>query len=246
VLASVSDLAGGVKAVNATQDDVEVSGDKALLSFLTREQHAFLTCQRTSLAVRVVVLASFFVPLIILNPIDASWLYAFLACYISFEVIAVLSERAATKKVHQQLASLIKYGSKQRLLRVSEVTELALAEIGRRLVFGAVLGADAGVLLFARYPGLFSGADFGEVLYVSSAVGAAASQLLERWLATLISPMSRRTKRYLTIVELALARGKGTLSEAQADAIRERAQNEYFREDSALEKGALRTRFEIK
>ena len=58
--------------------------------------------------------------------------------------------------------------------------------------------------------------------------------------------MSRRTKRYLTIVELALARGKGTLSEAQADAIRERAQNEYFREDSALEKGALRTRFEIK
>ena len=167
MLASVSDLAGGVKAVNATQDDVEVSGDKALLSFLTREQHAFLTCQRTSLAVRVVVLASFFVPLIILNPIDASWLYAFLACYISFEVIAVLSERAATKKVHQQLASLIKYREQTTALACLGSHRAGACRDWPQAGFRRGAGADAGVLLFARYPGLFSGADFGEVLYAA-------------------------------------------------------------------------------
>lgn len=215
------------------QDEVDAYGDRALLSFLTREQRAFLACQRTSLAVRVIVLAIFFVPLGVINPIDASWVYAWLAFYICLEVIAVLSERSATKKGQQQLASLIKYGNKHRLLRVSEVTELPLAEIGRRLVFGAVLGADAGVLLFALYPRLFPGFDVGEVLYIGSAIGAGFSQLLERWLATLISPMSRRTKRYLTMVELALARGKGTLSEAQAQALRKQSQNEYFREDVA-------------
>jgi hypothetical protein len=58
--------------------------------------------------------------------------------------------------------------------------------------------------------------------------------------------MSRRTKRYLTLVELALARGKGTLSEAQANALREKAQNEYFHDDTASRaKGRLRSRFEI-
>jgi hypothetical protein len=207
----------------ATQEDVDLYGDRALLSFLTLEHRAFLACQRTSLAVRVIVLAIFFVPLGVINPIDASWLYSWLAFYVCLEVIAVLSERSATKKVQQRLASLIKYGSKHRLLRLSEVTELPLVEIGRR-----------------------PGADFGEVLYVGSAVGAAVSQLLERWLAALISPMSRRTKRYLTLVELALARGKGTLSEVHANALREKAQNEYFHDDTASRaKGRLRTRFEI-
>lgn len=224
-------------------DDVDAYGDRALLSFLTREQRAFLACQRTSLAVRVVVLAIFFVPLGVINPIDASWVYAWLAFYICLEVIAVLSERSATKKGQQQLASLIKYGNKHRLLRVSEVTELPLAEIGRRLVFGAVLGADAGVLLFALDPRLFPGFEVGEVLYLGSAVGAAFSQPFERWLATLISPMSRRTKRYLTMVELALARGKGTLRESQAHALCKHAQNQYFREDTAqLVKPRIRKR----
>jgi hypothetical protein len=236
----------GDEGRDATQEDVDLYGDRALLSFLTLEHRAFLACQRTSLAVRVIVLAIFFVPLGVINPIDASWLYSWLAFYVCLEVIAVLSERSATKKVQQRLASLIKYGSKHRLLRLSEVTELPLVEIGRRLVFGAVLGADAAVLMFALYPGLFPGADFGEVLYVGSAVGAAVSQLLERWLATLISPMARRTKRYLTLVELALARGKGTLSEAHANALREKAQNEYFHDDTASRaKGRLRSRFEI-
>jgi len=211
------------------QEEPELFGDTALLSFLTREHSAFLACQRTSLAVRLVVLAVFFVPVGVINPIDASWLYAWLAFYICLEVVAVLSERAAAKKVQQQLASLIKYGSKHRLLRMSEVTELPLAEISRKLVFGAVLGADAGVLLYALYPALFPSDVVHEVLYVGSAVGAAFSQLLERWLAALLSPMSRRTKRYLTIVELALARGKGTLSEAQAESIREEVLATYFR-----------------
>ena len=212
-------------------DDSDLSGDDAILSFLKREQSAFLACQRTSLAVRLVVLAIFFVPLGAINPIEASWLYFCLAFYVCLEVIAVLSERSAVRKVQQQLASLIKYGSKYRLLRVSEVTELPLAEIGRKLVFGAVLGADAGALLFALYPTWFPTADFHEVLYVGAAAGAAFGQLLERWLGALISPMSRRTTRYLTLVELALARGKGTLSESQANAIREEIQAEYFRDD---------------
>jgi hypothetical protein len=214
---------------DAPHEEPELFGDTALLSFLKREQSAFLACQRTSLAVRLVVLAIFFVPLGVINLIEASWLYAWLAFYICLEVVAVLSERAAAKKVQQQLASLIKYGHKHRLLRVPEVTELPLAEIGRKLVFGAVLGADAGATLYGLYPTLFPGAVFHEVLYVGSAAGAAVSQLLERWLAALLSPMSRRTKRYLTFVELALARGKGTLSESQADAIREQVQAEYFR-----------------
>jgi hypothetical protein len=225
----------------ATNDELDVFGDKALLSFLTREQRAFLTCQRTSLAVRLVVLTIFFIPVGVLNPIDASWLYAWLAFYICLEVVAVLSERSGTKKVQQQLASLIKYGSKHRLLRVAEVTELPLAEIGRKLVFGAVLGADAGVLLFALYPALLPNTEVGQVMYVGSAIGAAASQLLERWLSALIAPMSRRTKRYLTLVELALARGKGTISELQAHAIREEVQAKYFREDTPpLGRGSVR------
>lgn len=226
---------------SAPDEEVELFGDKALLSFLTREQRAFLTCQRTSLAMRVVVLTIFFIPVGVMNPIDASWLYAWLAFYICLEVVAVLSERSGTKKVQQQLASLIKYGSKHRLLRVAEVTELPLAEISRKLVFGAVLGADAGVLLFALFRTLFPGAEVGQVMYVGSAIGAAASQLLERWLAALIAPMSRRTKRYLTLVELALARGKGTLSELQAHTIREEVQAKYFREDMPpLGRGSVR------
>ena len=221
------------EAPDATVEELDVFGDRALLSFLTREQSAFLTTQRTSLAVRLVVLAVFFVPVGVINPIDASWLYAWLAVYVCLEVIAVLSERAATKKVQQQLASLIKYGHKHRLLRrVSDVTELAIAEISRRLVFGAVLGADAAVLLHTRYPALFPGADFSEMMYIGSAVGAAVSQLLERWLGALIAPMSKRTRRYMTLVELALARGKGTLSEVQAHTIREEVQDEYFRHDA--------------
>jgi hypothetical protein len=207
-------------------------GDGALLSFLEREQRAFLACQRTSLALRLVVLAVFFIPLGVMNPIEASWLYAWLAFYICLEVVAVLSERAAVKKVQQQLASLIKYGSKHRLLRVAEVTELPLAEISRKLVFGAVLGADVGVMLYALYPALFPGVGFHEVLFIGSAAGAAVSQILERWLSALLAPMSRRAKRYLTLAELALARGKGTLSELQADAIREDVQAKYFRDDS--------------
>jgi hypothetical protein len=226
---------------DTTQHEPELFGDTAILSFLKREQSAFLACQRTSLAIRLVVLAIFFVPVGVMNPIDASWLYAWLAFYVCLEVIAVLSERAAAKKVQQQLASLIKYGNKHRLLRVSEVTELPLAEISRKLVFGAVLGADASVLLYALYPALFPDNSVHEVLYVGSAVGAATSQLIERWLAALLSPMSRRTKRYLTIVELALARGKGTLSEAQAESIREEVQAEYFRNDTPIPaKAALR------
>ena len=224
----------------AQEEERQLFGDKALLAFLTREQSAFLACQRTSLAMRVVVLTIFFIPIVALNPIDASWLYAWLAFYICLEVVAVLSERAGTKKVQRQLISLIKYGSKYRLLRVSEVTQLPLAEIGRKVVFGAVLGADASVLLFAMYPTIFRGFDVGQVLYVGSAVGAAFSQLLDRWLGTLIAPMSRRIKRYLTLVELALARGKGTLSESQAHAIREEIQAGYFRNDRQVAKGTLR------
>jgi hypothetical protein len=217
-----------IQEPDASPEDPELFGDTALLSFLAREQSAFLACQRTSLALRVVVLAIFFVPLSFIDLIQASWLYAWLAFYICLEVVAVLSERAAVKKVQQQLASLIKYGSKHRLLRVPEVTELPLAEIGRKLVFGAVLGADAIVLLYALYPALFPGASFEHVLYLGSAAGAAVSQLLERWLAALLSPMSRRTRRYLTLAELALARAKGTLSESQADAIREDVLARYF------------------
>ena len=214
---------------DTSQEEPDLFGDEALLSFLTREQNAFLTCQRTSLVVRLVVLGVFFVPVGVINPIDASWLYGWLAFYVCLEVIAVLSERAATKKVQQQLASLIKYGHKHRLLRrVPEVTELPLAEISRKLVFGAVLGADAGVLLSALYPALFLGIGVHEVLYVGSAAGAAVSRLLERWLAALLNPMSRRSKRYLALVELALGRGKGTISESQADAIRQEIQAEYF------------------
>ena len=225
----------------APDEDVELFGDKALLSFLTREQRAFLTCQRMSLAVRVVVLTIFFIPVGVMNPIDASWLYAWLAFYICLEVVAVLSERSGTKKVQQQLASLIKYGSKHRLLRVAEVTELPLAEISRKLVFGAVLGADAGVLLFALFPTLIPNAEVGQVMYVGSAIGAAVSQVLDRWLAALIAPMSRRTRRYLTLVELALSRGKGTLSELQAHAIREEIQAKYFRDDTPpLGRGSVR------
>jgi hypothetical protein len=219
---------------DTTQLESELFGDAALLSFLKREQSAFLACQRTSLAVRLVVLGIFFVPVGVINPIDASWLYVWLAFYICLEVIAVLSERAAAKKVQQQLASLIKYGNKHRLLRMSEVTELPLAEISRKLVFGAVLGADAGVLLYTVCPALFPSDVVHEILYVGSAVGAAVSQLLERWLAAVLSPMSRRSKRYLTLLELALARGKGTLNEAQAEAIREQVQAEYFRNDTPI------------
>jgi len=225
---------------DTTQEEPELFGDTALLSFLKREHSAFLACQRTSLAVRLVVLAIFFIPVGVMNPIDASWLYAWLAFYVCLEVIAVLSERAAAKKVQQQLASLIKYGNKHRQLRVSEVTELPLAEIGRKLVFGAVLGADAGVLLYALYPALFPPNAVNEVLYVGSAVGAAVSQLLERWLAGLLAPMSRRTKRYSAVVELALARGKGTISEAQAESLREEVQAEYFRNERPLLPGKAR------
>ncbi len=222
-------------------DEAELRGDRALLSFLTREQRAFLACQRTSLVVRVIVLAIFFVPVGVMNPIDASWLYAWLAFYICLEVVALLSERAAAKKVQQQLASLIKYGPKHRLLRVSDVTELPLAEIGRKLVFGAVLGADASVLMYALYPALFPGIGVHQVLYVGSAAGAAISQLVERWLAALIAPMSRRTKRYLAVIELALARGKGTLSESQADTIRAEVLAEFFQNDAlSRRKGELR------
>jgi hypothetical protein len=221
-----------VEEHDTPKDEPELFGDPALLSFLQREQSAFLACQRTSLAMRLIVLAIFFVPLSFIDVIQASWLYAWLAFYVCLEVVAVLSERAAAKKVQQQLASLIKYGSKHRLLRVPEMTELPLAEIGRKLVFGAVLGADASVLLYALYPTLFPGIGLHEVLYVGSATGAGVSQLLERWLAALLSPMSRRTRRYLTLAEVALARAKGTLSEAQADAIREEVQAKYFRDET--------------
>ena len=223
-----------IEGPDAPQDDSELFGDSALLSFLQREQSAFLACQRTSLAMRLVVLAIFFVPLGFIDVIQASWLYAWLAFYVCLEVVAVLSERAAAKKVQQQLASLLKYGTKHRLLRVPEVTELPLVEIGRKLVFGAVLGADASVLLYALYPSLFPGFSFNEVMYVGSAAGAAVSQLLERWLAALLSPMSQRTRRYLTLAELALARAKGTLSELQADAIREEVQAKYFRDETTF------------
>lgn len=239
--------AGMLQALGLPHDELEeppLTGDQALLDFLTREQRGFLACQRTSLALRVVVLAIFFVPVGVINPIDASWLYAWLSFYICLEVVAVLSERAATKKVQQQLASLIKYGHKHRLLqRMGDITEIPLAEISRRLVFGAVLGADAGVLLCTRYPALFPGVSFSEVLYIGSCVGAGDSQLLERWLAALLYPMSRRTKRYLMLVELAMARGKGTLSEARAEAIRDEVQNEGFRDETpAPVKSGLRAR----
>ena len=86
-------------ALETTEHEPELYGDTAILSFLKREQSAFLACQRTSLAIRLVVLAIFFVPVGVMNPIDASWLYGWLAFYICLEVIAVLSERAAAKKV---------------------------------------------------------------------------------------------------------------------------------------------------
>jgi hypothetical protein len=212
------------------QEEAELVGDMALLSFLKREQKAFLACQRTSLVVRLVILAMFFVPIAMMNPVNASWLYAWVALYACLEVVAVLAERAATKKVQQQLVSLTKYGSKHRLVRAPEITELPLAEITRKLLFGAVLGADAGVLLTAVYPSLFPSVGFAQIVYVGSAAGAVVSQLLESWIAALLSPMSRRAKRYLALVELSWARSKGTVGESQADSIRQQLQAEYFRD----------------
>ena len=107
-------------------------------------------------------------------------------------------------------------------------------ELLRRIGFGALLGAGLGGLLYATHPALFPGAAFREVIYIGAAIGGGLSQLIEKGMHVVLNPVSRRAKHYSKILELAIARSHGIVTEEQAQAIREQLQADYFLGDTRI------------